>query len=222
MRTDKQITLLRQVARHVFGLSPQPPSGRPGDGTLARSGFPELREHLALPAAAAVQRLFRPADEVEVSVDAQSAGFSFPHMCCVCRGPVGRMLPLHPVIVSGWRGAQIASLEVPHCPQHGIIGVARLIAARVDFGAAIPAVWLVGRDTEYLACVAENLASGEPLPPWRVFPGQTPDGEIWQFGHGATWWRRAWQPFWEPLASEARDDYLRRWEAPDVWAAKLA
>ena len=224
MRTDKQLTLLRQVARHVFGLSPQAPSGRPDDGTLARSGFPELREQIALPAAAAARSLMPNPDTSadEKHRDQAASGFSFPHRCCVCRGPVGRMLPLHPTVVAGWEKTAFANIEVPHCPQHGIVGVARLLAVPLDFGAAIPAVWLVGKDTDYLNCVAEAFAAGEALPPWRMFPEQTPNHETWQFGHGFTWWKNAWQPFWTPLAADQREDYLHRWEAPAAWKAALS
>jgi hypothetical protein len=219
MRTDKQINLLRQVARHVFDLSPQAPTGRPCDGTLARSGFPDLFERIALPSASTWAKFLRPGMP---AADSTSSGESaFPHMCCVCRGPVSRMLPQHPSIVGGWQGAPIAGLELPHCPQHGIVGVARMLAARVDFGAAVPALWLVGRDSDYLSAVQGDLEAGEPLPPWRVFPDADPGSETWQFGHGYTWMRRCWESFWEGAVDEVRADYLRRWEAPQVWQSHL-
>lgn len=220
MRTERQIQLLRQVARHVFGLTPQSQSGRPNDGTLAFSGFPELRERIALPAAAVWSDLLRVGSDQD-----GGSGDSWrpPHICCVSRGPVARMLPQHPQVVAQWQGTGFASIEWPHSPSEGVVGVARFVAAKLDFGAAVPAIWLVGRDIDFIEETAAGLEAGEPLPPWRIYPDAEPDSETWEFGHGATWMRRAWQPFWGgPLSKEERDEYQRRWEVPESWLRHLS
>lgn len=53
-------------------------------------------------------------------------------------------------------------------------------------------------------------------PPWIKFPGFPPYDGFWRQA-GEYWLAYEWVPYWESLTEDEKEDYLVRWQVPEVW-----
>lgn len=53
-------------------------------------------------------------------------------------------------------------------------------------------------------------------PPWVKYPSYPPGDTFWRQS-GEPWFVYVWQPYWDSLNSQAQDDYLVKWKAPESW-----
>jgi hypothetical protein len=60
------------------------------------------------------------------------------------------------------------------------------------------------------------MLDNEVPPPWSEYPGFPPGDMFWREA-GQPWLVYVWEPFWKSLTPERQQDYLRRWNVPDVW-----
>ncbi len=56
----------------------------------------------------------------------------------------------------------------------------------------------------------------EVPPPWVESPGYPPADIFWRQS-GQYWFAYVWEPFWNTLNVDEKEDYLKRWNVPDVW-----
>lgn len=58
--------------------------------------------------------------------------------------------------------------------------------------------------------------SPEIPPPWVKHPAFPPGDFFWRDA-GEPWLKEVWEPYWNSLSAEGREEYLKRWKVPDNW-----
>jgi hypothetical protein len=53
-------------------------------------------------------------------------------------------------------------------------------------------------------------------PPWVKYPDYPPGDGFWRQA-GEPWFALVWRPYWESLNAQEQDDYLNRWNVPQIW-----
>jgi hypothetical protein len=62
----------------------------------------------------------------------------------------------------------------------------------------------------------ETGETNEVVPPWIEFPGFPPSDTFWRQS-GEYWFALVWEPYWKSLNPQEQQDYLEKWNVPEVW-----
>ncbi|HTS25874.1 MAG TPA: hypothetical protein VMH81_08360 [Bryobacteraceae bacterium] len=141
----------------------------------------------------------------------------FPAACCVCAREPSVWLASEPVQGSfpeGPREIQVAG--IPHCPEHGSSGHARLLVEGGGMSDRVVWLSLTGTDPRFLTETRDLNQDGEVPPPWVAFPGQDSTSGFWKQS-GEPWMATVFRPFWRALDSAGKTRYLQKWSAPQEW-----
>lgn len=60
------------------------------------------------------------------------------------------------------------------------------------------------------------LTAKEIEPPWVYAPEFEPARAFWR-QEGELWFNYVWLPYWESLSLLEREEYLVRWDVPEIW-----
>jgi hypothetical protein len=146
----------------------------------------------------------------------------FPDECCVCGAPAANHLPSREPsgFLGRWKRTS-TNLRVPHCSEHGREKEARLLIQTTPWGPGALLVTLLGLNPRFIEKTASLNSEGDPVPPWRAFPGYGPESGGWRQGNGEVWMNEVWSPFWSALPKREREEFLARWQASSEWRDRV-
>ena len=131
-----------------------------------------------------------------------SRSMLFPPKCCVCLDSFVKYLPSRGE--SGWLGlfrkGPVVE-RIPHCDTHGGGREAKLLVLLKPWNEWVLHASLIGLDERFLVEAKTLNQQGDMPPPWRAFPGYSPETSGWRQGNGEYWMLHAWRPFWQGLLS---------------------